>query len=226
MTKRWLALLAGVAMIVGLGVTVDPAGASPERPEVTEAPSHNPQGSHWAWVCLAGRPSEAPTDVEHAHVYLMDANHVRVYCEVDTASGLQECAYHAIEWAGGQVTGPHGLTPYCGLNTDGATSGLQMFRSAPAKAAKPAHPFPPADHFNNLSALTCAASHPSPPALSSWYIQYSNPYYYDANHIRYTCIGHYHVDDVGILCVWTGIYWTGGTITGPYYTSPDPCTFF
>lgn len=86
------------------------------------------------------------------------------------------------------------------------------------------HDWPPADHFNNLSALTCAASHPSPPAaLSSWYIQYSNPYYYDANHIRYTCIGHYHIPGVGVVCVWTGIYWTGGTITGPYDTS---CSYF
>lgn len=88
------------------------------------------------------------------------------------------------------------------------------------------HEFPPADHFNNLSALVCANTHPSPPPLSSWYIQYSNPYYYDANHIRYTCIGHYHqAGGVGILCQWTGIYWTGGTITGPYMDSND-CTFF
>lgn len=87
------------------------------------------------------------------------------------------------------------------------------------------HPFPPANHFNGLSILACANTHPSPPALSSWYIQYSNPYYYDMYHIRYTCIGHYHPGGADILCVWTGVYWAGGAITGPYMGSND-CTFF
>lgn len=211
MIKRtWLALVAGLLLAIGLGVTTQPVAAAPEAPESIEAPSHNPQGSHWAWVCLSVRPPEAP-DIEHAHVYLMDGNHVRVYCQGDTPSGLGECTWHAIEWAGGQVTGPYGPTPYCELNTDGATDGLQMFRTPAASVVHPGSQ----THHSSTSFFVCGYTKGS---LTT--VQYSNPFYYDANHVRFTCIGHSH--DPDIVCSWVAIQWKNGPITGPYDQSCAP----